>query len=901
MKQHSWWRYALMSLLTCLLWVSSAAVLRYGAFESAPRPQAGLVVQASNPMPLALPTILAQTSSGESLAESSLARSQTLFNQGQYQATIPLLQQAQQTYQQQGDSAGVTLTMINLAQVYQALGQWAEAETAIESAIARLEQIPSPVLQAQALDVQGQLQFEQGDSNQALAIWKQSAALYDALGEGNRAILSRLYQVRALQALGLSLQVESLLSDIQTTLQDQPSSSLKATTLRLLGDTQRLRGNLNQAEELLEASLSMAEQLQQPNLVAAAQVSLGNVFRNRYANALDRLQSVTQDAIEAQIETEIQAAIEQALTWYKQAVANPQSSSYIQAQLNILSLLTLPDVAQWEAANEIYPQVQQAIDNLPPGRSAIYAQVNLALSLMALKQQGTTRLEWVEIAQALAKAKQQADMLEDARAQSWVLGHLGRLYEQTKQWQPAQELTQQALSLSSSIRAEDISYGWQWQLGRIAKQQGQEKDAIAAYTGAFNTLRSLRRDLITANPDLQFSFRDSVEPIYRELVDLLTEPGNVDNANLETARTVLESLQLAELENFFREACLDVTQNIDQVIDNTDQPTAVLYPILLPGRLEVILKLPDQPLVHYETQIDQETIETVIAQIRVDLVSPYAEKQVQDQASQLYDWLLRPATDFLTANHIYTLVFVLDGSLRNIPMGVLYDGQQYLIEQYAIAVAPGLQLVDPKPLVEQELAVIAAGMSEARPGFQSLPFVEEEINQLERALSSKVLLNQNFTRANLEAAIRDTPFPIIHLATHGKFSSDPEQTLIVAWDGDIPLAELSQLLRNSDQGRAQAIELLVLSACQTASGDNRATLGLAGVAIRAGARSTLASLWNLDDQSSAMLVGEFYQALQQPGITKAKALQKAQIALINNPGYNKPGQWAPFILVGNWL
>jgi CHAT domain-containing protein/uncharacterized protein HemY len=852
-------------------------------------------------MPLALPTILAQTSSGESLAESSLARSQTLFNQGQYQATIPLLQQAQQTYQQQGDSAGVTLTMINLAQVYQALGQWAEAETAIESAIARLEQIPSPVLQAQALDVQGQLQFEQGDSNQALAIWKQSAALYDALGESNRAILSRLYQVRALQALGLSLQVESLLSDIQTTLQDQPSSSLKATTLRLLGDTQRLRGNLNQAEELLEASLSMAEQLQQPNLVAAAQVSLGNVFRNRYANALDRLQSVTQDEIEAQIETEIQAAIEQALTWYRQAVANPQSSSYIQAQLNILSLLTLPDVAQWEAANEIYPQVQQAIDNLPSGRSAIYAQVNLALSLMALKQQGTTHLEWVEIAQALAKAKQQADTLEDARAQSWVLGHLGRLYEQTKQWQPAQELTQQALSLSSSIRAEDISYGWQWQLGRIAKQQGQEKDAIAAYTGAFNTLRSLRRDLITANPDLQFSFRDSVEPIYRELVDLLTEPGNVDNANLETARTVLESLQLAELENFFREACLDVTQNIDQVIDNTDQPTAVLYPILLPGRLEVILKLPDQPLVQYETQIDQETIETVIAQIRVDLVSPYAEKQVQDQASQLYDWLLRPATDFLTANHIDTLVFVLDGSLRNIPMGVLYDGQQYLIEQYAIAVAPGLQLVDPKPLVEQELAVIAAGMSEARPGFQSLPFVEEEINQLERALSSKVLLNQNFTRANLEAAIRDTPFPIIHLATHGKFSSDPEQTLIVAWDGDIPLAELSQLLRNSDQGRAQAIELLVLSACQTASGDNRATLGLAGVAIRAGARSTLASLWNLDDQSSAMLVGEFYQALQQPGITKAKALQKAQIALINNPGYNKPGQWAPFILVGNWL
>lgn len=761
--------------------------------------------------------------------------------------------------------------------------------------------MPSPVLQAQALDVQGQLQFEQGDSNQALVTWKQSATLYDALGESNRAILSRLYQVRALQALGLSLQVESLLNDIETTLQDQSRSSLKATTLRLLGDTQRLRGNLTQAEELLTASLLMAEQLQQPDLVAAAQVSLGNVFRNRYADAFDRLQSATQDGIKAQIETEVQTAIEQALTRYKQAVANPQSSSYIQAQLNMLSLLTLPDVAKWEAANEIHPQVQQAIDSLPPGRSAIYSQVNLALSLMALKEQGKTHLEWVEIAQALARAKQQADTLADTRAQSWVLGHLGRLYEQTKQWQSAQELTQQALSLSESIKAEDISYGWQWQLGRIAKQQGYEKDAIAAYTGAFNTLRSLRRDLITANPDLQFSFRDSVEPIYRELVDLLTAPDNVNDENLKTARTVLESLQLAELENFFREACLDVTQNIDQIVDSTDQATAVIYPIILKGRLEVILKLPHQDLRHYSVSIAQEMVENIIDRLYENLPLPYAIKQVQTHASQLHEWLIRPAVEHLTANHIDTLVFVLDGSLRNVPMGVLYDGHQYLIEKYAIAVAPGLQLVDPQPLAKQELAAIAAGMSEARPGFSALRFVEQEVNQVQTSLSSRVLFNQNFTQANLEAAIRNTPFPVVHLATHGQFSSNPAQTFILAWDQPILLAELSQLLRSSDQGRAKAIELLVLSACQTASGDNRATLGLAGVAIRAGARSTLASLWNLDDESSAVLVSQFYQALQQPGITKAKALQKAQIALIQSRGYNKPGQWAPFILVGNWL
>lgn len=138
MRQHYWWRYTLISLLTCLLWVSGAAVLRYGAFETTPPQQTGFVDQIANPIPLALPSILAQTISGESQAEGNLARSQILFNQGQYQATIPLLQQAQQIYQQQGDRARVTLTLINLSQVYQALGQWSEAETAIESAIARL-------------------------------------------------------------------------------------------------------------------------------------------------------------------------------------------------------------------------------------------------------------------------------------------------------------------------------------------------------------------------------------------------------------------------------------------------------------------------------------------------------------------------------------------------------------------------------------------------------------------------------------------------------------------------------------------------------------------------------------------------------------------------------------------
>jgi len=113
---------------------------------------------------------------------------------------------------------------------------------------------------------------------------------------------------------------------------------------------------------------------------------------------------------------------------------------------------------------------------------------------------------------------------------------------------------------------------------------------------------------------------------------------------------------------------------------------------------------------------------------------------------------------------------------------------------------------------------------------------------------------------------------------------------------------MDYLLRSRDQRRAEAIELLVLSACQTATGDNRAALGLAGVAVRAGARSTLASLWRINDRSTAIFIGEFYRELAHSKVTKAEALRRAQVALFKNyPNYSRPGYWAPFVLVGNWL
>ncbi|HEY9300479.1 MAG TPA: CHAT domain-containing protein, partial [Phormidium sp.] len=203
-------------------------------------------------------------------------------------------------------------------------------------------------------------------------------------------------------------------------------------------------------------------------------------------------------------------------------------------------------------------------------------------------------------------------------------------------------------------------------------------------------------------------------------------------------------------------------------------------------------------------------------------------------------------------------------------------------------------------LTQNKIKILTGGLTESRQGFSALPGVKAEVNQIATGVPSKIFLNQEFTENNLQSQIAQTAFPIVHLATHGQFSSNPEETFILTWDNKIKVKDFENLLRFRERGNATPIELLVLSACQTAAGDNRAALGLAGVAVRSGARSTLATLWSVKDESTAELMTQFYELLSQ-GTSKSEALRGAQLKLLKQPKYNHPFYWSPFILVGNWL
>ena len=186
--------------------------------------------------------------------------------------------------------------------------------------------------------------------------------------------------------------------------------------------------------------------------------------------------------------------------------------------------------------------------------------------------------------------------------------------------------------------------------------------------------------------------------------------------------------------------------------------------------------------------------------------------------------------------------------------------------------------------------------------YPALTHVEDELAAIEEAFGGRKLLNEEFSVGALERELRETQFGIVHIASHGEFSADAGETFLLTHDPDEPLTmdRLAELV-GITEFREQPLELLTLSACQTAAGDERAALGLAGVAVKAGARSTLATLWYIDDRASADLVAEFYRHLTDPEVSRAEALRQAQLSLVRDPSYRHPGYWSPFLLISNWL
>ncbi|MDJ0619862.1 MAG: CHAT domain-containing protein [Calothrix sp. MO_192.B10] len=918
---------------------------------------------------ISVPTPTVQSQSGN---EQQVNRAIELYRSGQFSEAVTAWTKITKLFADRGDKLNQAMALSNLSLSYQQLQQWEEAKKVINESIEILKIQPKSQDQqkilAESWDIQGLLQRETGKSSDALQSWQQSTKIYSQLKDAEKVAQSQINQSQVMQDLGLHpracktilgvlndyLQVgsceelrklnlknnnenqsEENNTELAKRLQKAKASTTPYTTalgLRSLGEILRFIGELEQSKLVLQTSVDMFKQLNNPQEQVATYLSLGNTFKTLADG--EKVRGLREGY-------EVQA-----LSTYDQVIQlSPSAIIRQQAQLNKLSLLLKgKDISaeNLSAAENIWTSVQPQIQNLSPSRTGVYMQINLARSLVKLLDNNTSQVKansklpnFNDTEKILVQAINQGKIIGDKRAEAYGWGYRGQLYElrgNNQNLSQAEKFTKQSLATISSLDAPEVSYLFFWQLGRIRKQQGDIKDAIAAYTKSYNALQALRGDLVAVNPELRFSFRDTVEPVYRQLVELdLEYASSLQSANnkavkdkdkevqkfLGQARDVIESLQLSELNNFFREVCADEKP---QDIDRLDKQAAVIYPIILnnklgsPDKLQVLLSLPNkQPIRLYTPKITDNDFQNTLDTVRRSLLD--AESEVSGFLpiyQKVYNWLIKPLEPQLAKADVKTLVFVLDGKLRNIPMAVLHDGNQYLIEKYAIAIAPGLRLVNPKPIAGVGFNVLTAGLSQTRSdlpvheGFPELENVPKELRKIrELGLTKKILLNDQFTTKSVRDAIVASRLPIVHLATHGQFSSNEEETFILSWDKRIDIKELNTLLQDNTLIPPQPIELLVLSACETASGDNRAALGLAGVAVRAGTRSTLATLWSVVDESTATLMGEFYTHLKtakKTKINKAQALQKAQLALIKgeNEKFRHPHFWAPFVMVGNW-
>jgi CHAT domain-containing protein len=746
----------------------------------------------------------------------------------------------------------------------------------------------SPVVWADARNLyeQGQRAFERGAFSQAAAEWQKALDLYRNQGNTNAEIRTAISLASAHQAVG----------------QDRRAVQILEAAL-VSAEKTRDRSLITLAEWKLGAALVMTQEPRRAGLLLGEALAAARADQNVMASA-GILNDLGNSLAGDQKYPEALKVYEESFT-----LAQGNSNWCLAAQGLCNAASTAARAGNDEAAYDLNTRALRVTDQLEASHAKAFLLLTAGQTDRKIKftnAEPASRL-LLRTYKSFEQARQIAGEFNDRPMETYALGYLAQLYEQDGQAETALTLARRAAFVAQQAQMPEALYRWEWQSGRLLRKQGQIDPATAAYRQAVQTLQPIRSDISAGygNGPGRVSFRESVGPLYYELADLLlmqaksaSDPKRQQELLLE-ARDTVENLKTVELEDYLCDECVDELRDRTRALEAVDKHSAVIYLIPLADRTEMLVGL-SSGLKLFTVDVGAGELTSQARDFRRNLETRTTYGYLA-QAQQLYDWFIRPIRRWLKENQINTLVFVPDGALRTIPFAALHDGQRFLIQDLAVAVVPGLSLVAPKALERGKVQLLLNGISEPVQGFAPLDFVTNELAGIDPTHSSEILLNRQFTLAELQRKLREEQFSIVHIASHGQFDRDVRKTFVLTYDDKLSLDALEASIRPG-QYRGRPVELLVLSACQTAAGDDQAALGLAGVAIKAGARSALASLWFVNDQSTSALTTEFYrQLLASPTLSKAQALQAAQIKLLSDRRYRHPCYWSPYLMIGNWL
>lgn len=719
------------------------------------------------------------------------------------------------------------------------------------------------------------------------------------------------------------------LQEAESVLKDKISREQQSLAYGVKGNTLLIMQRYNEAEESLLKAYELTEEKQR---------------KAGYANSLGVLYLKMQDQTKPP-------------QFFRLAAELVENDPILALRIKLNQMRVQPENVNLSGFTTILSEIA-AVDSAD---ERVRYYLNLASISKMRAQSSHTEI----IQRALESAHADSAIITDKSLRIEALDSLAEFYESEGKTQQALTLSELAALLADRMDVDDLMIQIEWRKGRIYQQQGRDSEALVAFGKAVDYVQAIRRDIPVSYEDGKSSFRKTLEPIYLGYTHQLLKKaghqnGEAKQQTLLLARQTIELIKQSELEDFLGGRCLIEGMQRNE-LDDMDTQAAILYPIILEDRLELLVGI-GKTIRQFSVSVSREQLRDAInslsSQLRKWTIAPGDidnSDAYQQPAENIYRWMILPIDSDLEKESIKTLVIVPDGILRLLPFAALFDGRKHLIEKYAVSVSPGMSLLGnrnnrplntyqtllagiskPGPAVEkisestinkllladsqyhdQRIAMRslsnhhlrspatasethspASGLQDVQSKL-SLPGVETELVGLKETLKSTLLLNEQFTVANFYQQVSNQSFDIVHIASHGFFSSDADKSFLMAYDDILKLDDLKSFLKKG-KDTAKGIQLLTFSACETAEGDDRAPLGFTGAALKADAQSALGSLWPISDEAASQLMISFYKNLMQHK-SKAEALRQAQLELLKTDHLRHPSFWSPFILVGNWL
>ena len=710
--------------------------------------------------------------------------------------------------------------------------------------------------------------WQKGDYLRAIDAWSEEAEIYQERGLIDQQASAKIKIAQTYLNLGeltlASFELNKVLSLTNT-------DEILAKTQSLLGDVYSKSGELSSAEEAYKKSLELSRNLSVIN-------NFVEIMQQQVAFAQLKANTAKKGNETEVYQAEEKLYHQKALEYAALALELSQNEESIDA---VRALIYADKVSPTGLTTEQRSRGRKLLLKLPRSRVTIFTYINWA------KLDSSQTSKWLSMASLMAED------IGDTLAKSYALVELGLWSEKTGNIKTALLYAHKAELLAQSRFAYESLYQAQWLAARIYRANGNINSALSYYRIAIASYDSSVTGSEYIRAERRLNFTREIEPMYREMLQLLLNEGTPNSSDLESALFIFDKLRLAQLQKYFGDGCFEVERQVLPISENLiDEKAVAYYSIILEDKTHFILSLADGTYFHHVVDSGRTEISELGRKWYFNLQNS-ASRELLTQSRQFYDIIIRPVEKQLQQINPETIVFIHDGILRNLPMAALYDGEQFLAEKWASVSSIGLNFKQNSQAFFSS-STAAFGLGVKIGDWSLLEQVPKEIKTVAHITGGEEFLNEQFTTDSFELNLSTTNYLVVHVATHGYFGGVAENSFILAYDRYLYAKGLKDRLSESKG----VINMLVLSACETAIGSELSALGIAGIALRSGVDSVLGTFWAVQDVEQPELIKDFYTNIYVHNLDKAKALQQLQIKQIQ--GKTHPAFWAAFNLIGDW-